>query len=330
MSGPLVKGPSPVPAASRVLVLGGGYTGCRFARALASHGVAVTVSHRRASPGEAEAGDRRWLRFDPAAGAVPTAADLAGTTHVLVTVPPDAAGNDPVLDHLGERLASLPLEWVAYLSTTGVYGDRAGGWVDEATPPAPSLPRSRVRLGCEGAWRTSGLPLQVFRLPAIYGPGRTPFAALRDGTARLIHKPGQVFCRIHVDDIVGALLHCLRLPTADRPPLLLLSDEEPCPTSETLGYAAHLLGARLPPVQRYDRIADELSAMARSFWSENRRVDSRLLREGLRYQLRYPSYREGYRACLEEESRPPVTGGTDSGRRPRKGSGSARNGMLRS
>ena len=328
MTGTLVKGGAPLPPAARVLVLGGGYTGCRFAGALAGHGVAVTVSHRRGSP--APAGDRRWVRFDPAAGAIPTAAELAGTTHVLVTIPPDAAGNDPVLAHLGAVLADLPLEWVAYLSTTGVYGDRAGGWVDEATPPAPTLPRSRVRLACEGAWRASGLPLQVFRLPAIYGPGRTPFAALRDGTARLIHKPGQVFCRIHVDDIVGALLHCLRLPAAGRPPLLLLADEEPCPTSETLAYAAHLLGVRLPPVLSYDRIAEELSAMARSFWSENRRVDSRLLRQGLGYRLRYRSYREGYRACLGEESRPPVTGGTDSGLRPRKGSGSARNGMLRS
>jgi nucleoside-diphosphate-sugar epimerase len=185
-------------------------------------------------------------------------------------------------------------------------------------------------MSCEAAWRSSGLPLQVFRLPAIYGPGRTPFAALREGTARLIHKPGQVFCRIHVDDIVGALLHCMGRSAAARPPLLLLSDQEPCPSSETLGYAAHLLGVSLPPVLRYDRIVDELSPMARSFWSESRRVDSGLLRRGLGYRLRYPSYRQGYRSCLEEESRSPVTGGTDSGLRPRKGSGSARNGMLRS
>jgi nucleoside-diphosphate-sugar epimerase len=247
-----------------------------------------------------------------------------------VTIPPDAGGDDPVLTHLGEGLAGLPLEWVGYLSTTGVYGDRGGGWVDETTAPAPALPRSRARLACEVAWRSRGLPLQVFRLPAIYGPGRTPFAGLRDGTARLIHKPGQVFCRIHVDDIVGALLHCLGLSADARPPLLLLSDEEPCPSSQTLGYAAHLLGVRLPEVLRYDQIVDELSPIARSFWSESRRVDSRLLRQGLGYRLRYRSYREGYRACLDEESSPPVTGGTDSGPRPLKRSGSARNGMLRS
>jgi nucleoside-diphosphate-sugar epimerase len=330
VDGAAVKRSDLLPSAARVLVLGGGYAGGRFARALLSHGVAVTVSHRRVTSAEEGDGDLQRLRFDPAAGAVPSAAALAGTTHVLVTIPPDPGGDDPVLTHLGGVLADLPLVWVGYLSTTGVYGDRHGGWVDETTAAAPTLSRSRARLACETAWRASGLPLQIFRLPAIYGPGRTPFAALRDGTARLIHKPGQVFCRIHVDDIVGALLHCLRLPAAARPPLLLLSDEEPCPSSETLGYAAHLLGVRLPQVLRYDRIADELSPMARSFWSESRRIDSRLLRQGLGYPLRYRSYREGYRACLGEESRPPVTGGTDSGRSPRKGSGSARNGMLRS
>jgi nucleoside-diphosphate-sugar epimerase len=331
MNDSAVKCSSPLPAAARVLVLGGGYTGGRFARALDARGVAVTVSHRRPSSAEGAAAHRRRLRFDPAAGAVPTAAMLAGTTHVLVTIPPDAGGNDPVLAHLGAVMADLPLEWVGYLSTTGVYGDRGGGWVGETTPPSPSLPRSRARLACEEAWRSSGLPLQVFRLPAIYGPGRTPLASLRDGTARLIHKPGQVFSRIHVDDIVGALLHCLHLPAVERPPLLLLADEEPCPSSETLGYAAHLLGAKLPQVLRYDRIVDELSPMARSFWSESRRVDSGLLRRGLGYRLRYRSYREGYRACLGEETPPPLTGATESGRRSANGSGgAARNGTLRS
>jgi nucleoside-diphosphate-sugar epimerase len=330
MTGSAVKPPAPLPAGARVLVVGGGYTGGRFARAVRTAGAAVTVTHRRTSAGGNGGTDLPRLRFDPDAGVVPPAAALMGTTHVLVTVPPGADGSDPVLSHLGPVLADLPIEWVGYLSTTGVYGDRGGGWVDETTAPAPVLPRSRARLACEAAWRSSGLPLQVFRLPAIYGPGRTPFAALREGTARLIHKPGQVFCRIHVDDIVGALLHCLGGSAAGRPPLLLLSDQEPCPSSETLGYAAHLLGVSLPPVLRYDRIVDELSPMARSFWSESRRVDSGLLRRGLGYRLRYPSYRQGYRSCLEEESRSPVTGGTDSGLRPRKGSGSARNGMLRS
>jgi nucleoside-diphosphate-sugar epimerase len=238
------------------------------------------------------------VRFDPAAGVVPPAEDLAGTTHVLVTIPPDGSGADPVLTHLAGLLKTLSLTWVGYLSTTGVYGDRGGGWVDEATPEAPGLERSRARLACELAWRRQDLPLQVFRLPAIYGPDRTPFRDLRQGTARLIHKPGQVFCRIHVDDIVGALLHCIGLPAQHRPPTLILADEAPSPSSETLGYAAHLLGCKLPEVQSWGAIETAMSPMARSFWSENRRVSSLLLREGLGYRLRFPSYREGYNDCL--------------------------------
>lgn len=281
----------------RVLVLGGGYTGRRFALALARLGLPVTLS-RREPPVAADPDGLNRLVFDPDRGLLPAAGDLEGTTHVLVTIPPDRAGRDPVLSHLAAQLEALPLRWLGYLSTTGVYGDRGGGWVDESTPTVPGLERSRARLACERHWRQLSLPLQVFRLPAIYGPGRTPFAALRQGEARLIHKPGQVFCRIHVDDIVGALLHCLALPRSGRPDTLILADETPCPSSETLGYAAHLLGCPLPPFQRWEDVEATLSPMARSFWSENRRVSSRLLREGLGYRLLHPSYREGYRSCL--------------------------------
>jgi len=293
-----VDAPPPLPE-GRLLVLGGGYTGQRFGRTLAERGVAVTLTRREPQPshGGEQAGPR-WVHFDPASGVMPSAEDLAGTTHLLVTIPPDGNGDDPVLTHLAGLLKALPLTWVGYLSTTGVYGDRGGDWVDEGTPEVPGLKRSRARLACELAWRRQELPLQVFRLPAIYGPDRTPFRDLRQGTARLIHKPGQVFCRIHVDDIVGALLHCIGLPAQDRPPTLILADEAPCPSSETLGYAAHLLGCKLPEVQSWGAIESAMSPMARSFWSENRRVSSLLLREGLGYRLRFPTYREGYNDCL--------------------------------
>jgi nucleoside-diphosphate-sugar epimerase len=284
----------------RVLVLGGGYTGLRFGRALAQLGVPVVLS-RREPPEQPDASGLDWIGFDPDRGLIPDSTALDGTTHLLSTIPPNQAGRDPVLNHLGELLGDLPLAWVGYLSTTGVYGDRGGGWVDEASPTNPGLERSRARLACEAAWRQRGLPLQVFRLPAIYGPGRSPFAALRQGTARLIHKSGQVFCRIHVDDIVGALLHNLALAPASRPSTLILADNTPSPSSETLGYAAHLLGCGLPAFQSWAELEASLSPMARSFWSENRRVSSLLLQESLGYRLLYPSYREGYRACLEEE-----------------------------
>ncbi len=294
--------PSAAARIGRMVVFGGGYTGQRLAAALVDSGVAVTVTHRQA-PEPAKAGRETLasMVFDPVLGLVPDAGALGDVTHVLVTIPPDTEGRDPVLSQLGTLLAGLPLRWVGYLSTTGVYGDTGGAWVDETTTPAPGLGRSRARLACEQAWRACHLPLQVFRLPAIYGPNRTPFASLRDGTARLLYKSGQVFCRIHVDDIVGAVLHNLALPESRRPHTLIVADETPCPSSETLGFAAHLLDLPLPPAQRYEQIEARLSPMARSFWSENRRVSSRLLREGLGYRLRYPSYREGFRASLAEE-----------------------------
>ena len=312
---------------ARVLVLGGGYAGRRFALALHDQGVAVTLTQR--APGDPGAGEESLpsLCFDSHGGPVPTAAELAGTTHVLVTIPPDGAGNDPVLQQLAGVLPALPIQWLGYLSTTGVYGDQGGGWVDEATPTAPCLERSVARLRCEEAWRCSGLPVQIFRLPAIYGPGRTPFESLQGGTARLIHKPGQVFSRIHVDDLVGALLHCITLPAGQRPDTLIVADEAPCPSSETLGYAAHLLGCKLPEVQEYAQVAPGLSPMARSFWSENRRASSLLLRRKLGYRLRYPSYREGYLACLSSLARPPFSRNSS---KALNGSGSLRKGMLRS
>ncbi|MEB3333581.1 MAG: NAD-binding protein [Cyanobacteriota bacterium] len=286
----------------RMVILGGGYSGSRLAHALIDLGVPVTLTHRQEQP-PPTLPPGHWIRFDSEGGAIPGAADLAGTTHVLVTIPPNGQGLDPVLSDLLSLLMRASIAWVGVLSTSGVYGDHGGQWVGEDTLPRPAPGRSLARLRCEQGWRDTGLPVQVFRLPAIYGPGRSPFPALQEGRARLIHKPGQVFSRIHVDDIVGALLHCLCLPPKERPATLNLADAEPCPSSETLGYAAHLLDCKLPPLERFADIADTMSPMARSFWLENRRTDSRLLREKLGYGLRYPSYREGYReGCASDWS----------------------------
>jgi nucleoside-diphosphate-sugar epimerase len=294
----------PVNPAGRLLVVGGGYTGRRFALAARRLHTSVLLTSRQPPPGVATAlpPELSWLRFDSREPQLPAAAELAGVSHVLVSAPPDGAAGDPTLRCLGPLLHDLPLEWLGYLSTTGVYGCTGGAWVDEAATPRPGAARSLARLEAEEAWRASGLPVQILRLPAIYGPGRSPFAALRAGRSRLIHKTGQVFSRVHVDDIVGAALHCLALPAASRPPVLNVSDDCPCPSSEILGYAAHLLDLKLPAAERYEAIAADLSPMARSFWAENRRASNRLLCEGLGYRLRYPSYREGLRACLMEEA----------------------------
>ena len=291
----------------RLLVIGGGYTGQRFARAASARGLAVTLTHRPQPQGEQLAGD--WLGFDSRQGLLPSAEELAGTTHLLVTVPPDGGEGDPSLRLLGPQLRQLPIRWVGYLSTTGVYGDTGGAWADETSPTLAKPGRSQARLQAEQQWLASDLPVQIFRLPAIYGPGRSPFAGLRQGQSRLIYKPGQVFCRVHVDDIVGALLHCLALPPERRLPLLNLVDDRPCPSSETLSYAAWLLGLKLPAAERFSDIAGELSPMARSFWTENRRVSNRRLCRELGYELLYPSYRQGYRACLREEAEAPAAAG---------------------
>ena len=292
----------------QLLVIGGGYTGQRFAHAAQTRfGMPVLLTSRQAkdSPGHGQAGVH-WLVFNPERSADPSAvtpspADLAGTTHVLVTLPPERSGRDPALEHLGPILHKLPLQWLGYLSTTGVYGDCGGAWVDETAPCRTSLDRSQARRIAEQGWQASGLPVQIFRLPAIYGPHRSPFKALVAGESRLIHKVGQVFSRVHVDDIVGALIHCLGQPADGRPGVVNVVDNCPCPSSETLGFAAHLLDCKLPPAERFDAIAESMSPMALSFWADNRRASNSLLCEGLGYQLRYPSYREGYRACLAEE-----------------------------
>ena len=304
----------------QLLVIGGGYTGQRFAQATqARFGMPVLLTSRsaKAAPGRGQPGFN-WLVFNPDSfldssvdsAAAPGPTDLAGATHVLVTLPPDRSGRDPALEHLGPILHQLPLQWLGYLSTTGVYGDCGGAWVDETAPCLTTLGRSQARRIAEQGWQASGLPVQIFRLPAIYGPHRSPFKTLMAGESRLIHKQGQVFSRVHVDDIVGALLHCMEPPANGRPAVVNVVDNCPCPSSETLGFAAHLLGCKLPPAERFETTAESMSPMALSFWADNRRASNSLLSEGLGYQLRYPSYREGYRACLAEERSGAQSGGS--------------------
>ncbi|MFM9042354.1 MAG: SDR family oxidoreductase [Vulcanococcus sp.] len=288
-----------VKSAPRLLVIGGGYSGQRFARALLDQGATVWLTRRNGIPETPDGEGLHWLSFDASQGLIPALPEQL--SHVLVTIPPNGEGRDDALEHLLGDLRRQPLDWLGYLSTTGVYGNSGGDWVDEGSPTTATLPRSQARLRCAQAWLNSGLPVQSFRLPAIYGPGRCPFEQLRQGSARLTHKPGQVFCRIHVDDIVGALMHCIALPPNARPTVVNVSDDAPCPSSETLGFAAHLLNLKLPAYRRFADIAPELSPMALSFWEDNRRVSNRLLCQGLGYPLRYPSYREGFTASLREE-----------------------------
>ena len=232
----------------------------------------------------------RFAREMPLAGGLQR---LADATHLLISIPPDAAGC-PVFDSHGEDIAALrQLRWIGYLSSTNVYGDRAGGWVDEKTPAAPSGERGRRRLAAEAAWlalgQRSGIPVHVFRLAGIYGPGRSALDALRAGTARRIVKPGQIFSRIHVADLAAALEASMARPRAGA--VYNVCDDTPSPPDEVIAYAAALLGVTPPP--REDFATGALSAMARSFYDDSKRVSNRRIKEELGVTLRYPSYREG-------------------------------------
>ena len=229
---------------------------------------------------------------------------LDGVTDVLCSIPPGEGGDDGVLSHHGEALRALPgLRWAALLSTTGVYGDKDGAWIDEYATLEPVNERSRRRIAAEQAWlawgEASGKPVQVFRLPGIYGPGRTPFQRLRAGQARRIVKPGHVFNRIHVDDIVAALLLGMQQP--DKGPVFHLADDEPAPADEVLAWAASLIDLPSPsPVMIEDA---GLSPMAQSFYEECKRISNQRIKTELGFQPRYATYREGLAACLAEESR---------------------------
>jgi nucleoside-diphosphate-sugar epimerase len=224
---------------------------------------------------------------------------LTGVTHILSAIGQNAQG-DPVLAQLGaEIVAAAPdLQWVGYLSTTAVYGDRNGAWVDEAAAVAPTSERGTWRAMAEAQWQQiPELPLHIFRLAGIYGPGRGPFAKLMAGKARRIVKPGQVFSRIHVADIAQALLASIDAPNTGG--IYNLCDDDPAPPQDVLGYAAALLGLPIPAEVPFDEAG--MTPMARSFYGENKRVRNTLIKEELGVELLYPSYRDGLRAVLEAE-----------------------------
>ena len=227
---------------------------------------------------------------------------LEGVTRLLVSIPPDAVG-DPVLARHGDDIAAMSgLCWLGYLSTTGVYGDRGGGWVDETAQLRPTGERGRRRVAAEqgwlGLWRNRGVPVHIFRLAGIYGPGRSAFDALRAGSAKRIGKPGQVFSRIHVEDLASVLIASLQKP---RPGAVYnVCDDDPAPPEVVVAHAAGLLGVEAPPLVPLD--AAELSPMARSFYDDNKRVSNRLIKTELEVSLRYPDFRAGLAAILSDEA----------------------------
>jgi len=223
---------------------------------------------------------------------------LDQATHLLISAAPDADG-DPVLAKLRDEIAarSHQFEWVGYLSTTGVYGDHQGGWVTEDTALTPATKRGQMRVAAEADWRSMGLPLHIFRLAGIYGPGRGPFAKVRNGTARRIIKPGQVFSRIHVEDIAQVLLASIDQPNPGA--IYNLCDDDPAPPEDVIAYAAELLARPVPRAEDFDTA--DMTPMARSFYAESKRVSNARIKEELGVSLKYPDYRSGLRALLEQE-----------------------------
>jgi hypothetical protein len=286
-----------------LLCIGLGYSALALARRLAAAGWVVSGTSR--TPERVamlrEAGFRADV-FD--SGRRLPREVLRGVSHILVSIPPDIAG-DPLLRMHGDDIAGIPgLGWLGYLSTTGVYGDRGGGWVDETAALQPTGERGRRRVIAERGWldlwRSRAAPVHIFRLAGIYGPGRSAFEALRAGTAKRIDKPGQVFSRIHVDDLASVLSASMSRP---RPGAVYnVCDDDPAPPEAVIAHASALLGIPPPPLVPLG--AAGLSPMARSFYDDNKRVSNQLIKTELGVILHYPGFRAGLAAILADEACP--------------------------
>jgi len=253
-----------------LFIFGLGYSAGRLASRLSEAGWTVEGTGRAGA-----------IRFEDA-GAVRAA--LGRATHLLSSVPPRDDG-DPVLARYGANIATAPAGWTGYLSSTGVYGDTGGAWVDESAPVGGG--RRSARVVADAAWQALGRPVHVFRLPGIYGPGRSVLERIREGRARRIALPGQVFSRVHVDDIAGGVIAGMSGPAG----VYNLADDLPCSQNDVIAYGCALLGLPVPPVQALQEA--DLSPAAAAFYAENRRITNGKAKRLLGWRLRYPDYRAG-------------------------------------
>jgi nucleoside-diphosphate-sugar epimerase len=273
---------------NHLLCFGFGYSAQAFVKRLDSHEWKISATGRNPEGIAAiESQGFHGLLFDRKMRVAPD------VTHLLISVPPDETG-DPVLKLFSDELQrSRQLKWVGYLSTTAVYGNCGGNWVDEDSPLEPNTARGHRRLEAERSWlklhADHGLPVHLFRLAGIYGPGRNQLLTVLNGTAKRVIKPGQIFSRIHVEDIAGVLAASMARPNPGR--AYNVCDDEPCPPQEVVGYAADLLGQPLPAEIPFEEA--NLSSMAKSFYADSKRVSNRRIKNELGYKLLYPNYREG-------------------------------------
>lgn len=260
----------------QMLIFGMGYAASHLAARLEARGWDVAGTTRDGRGG--------GIAFDDEPAIL---AALRSATHILSSVPP-AAGTDPVLARYGDAIALAPANWVGYLSSTGVYGDTGGAWVDES---APVKGRRPDRNAADAAWAVLRGDMRVFRLPGIYGPGRSILDRIREGRAHRIALPDQLFSRVHIDDIAGGVIASFGGPAG----VYHLADDEPCPQNRLVEWGCAMLGAPLPPVQTLDEAG--LSPAARAFYAENRRVANGKAKRLLGWTPKYPSFREGLAAC---------------------------------
>ncbi len=290
----IVKQLNPLPEKSKFIIFGGGFSGQRIASLVRHRGANVLCSRREKNT---EGADFVFNSDTKISDEI-----FDGATHVLSCIPPLSSGEDPVLKYLKTQLLNLKkLEWVGYLSTTGVYGDTKGEWVNEDTSPNPQQERSVRRFSCEKQWLETKLPVQILRLPGIYGPGRSAFESLLAGTVKMVDKPGQVFSRVHVDDIAGAVLFLINLYSQGKNPKIVnVADNLPTNNLEVIAFAAKIAKKSLPSTIPFEIAKNSMSPMALSFWKENRKVDNKLLCKKLGYHLIYPDFKSGLKNCFSE------------------------------
>lgn len=273
-------------AAPHLFCFGYGFSARHLAALLAPQGWRIS--------GTSRSGSGETLAFDGTKPEPAVAEALAEATAVLVSIPPGEMGDAALAHHRADIIAAPNLTWIGYLSTTAVYGDHGGAWVDERAALTPRTERGARRVAAEKAWRDLPNPAHVFRLAGIYGPGRSAFDAIKAGRARRIDKPGQLFNRIHVEDIAGVLAASIEQPEPGA--AYNLADDLPAASADVIAHACALIGQEPPPLVPFEEA--DLSDMARSFYGESKKVSNTALKEKLGYELKYPTYREGLAALL--------------------------------
>jgi len=289
---------------SRLFCFGLGYAARVLAAALMGEGWTVAGTCRdEATRADLAADGIDAFLFDRDRPLDDAGTALGGATHLLSSVPPDAEGDPVLARHAGAIAAMDGLAWAGYLSSTGVYGDTGGAPVDETAAVNPTSERGRRRAEAEEGWldlrRAAGVPVHVFRLSGIYGPGRSALDTVRAGQARRIDKPGHLFARVHVDDIAAVLRASMARPGPGA--VYNVCDDEPAPAADVVAFACELLGVDAPPLVPFHQAAGEMSPMALSFWRDNRRVDNSRIKGELGVRMKFPDYRAGLRAVLAAE-----------------------------